>query len=164
MAQENNHRAEPLRPQNLTISKGLRADEAKGKSKERRLCVESASLERRKRMWRPGHQRSRADHMSLQRPRSTCTFPCTLSTDLGANLVIMVKEFVDSMQLEIRLKKHWESPSAFTGASWYRKTPRRRMHAIVIVRDSRKLGLWAMTADAKGPIPAAVGWLSSKIE
>ena len=38
------------------------------------------------------------------------------------------------------------------------------MDAILIAYDNHKMGLWAMTADAKGPPPQAVGWLSSKIE
>ena len=38
------------------------------------------------------------------------------------------------------------------------------MDAILVGYDSEKLGLWAMSVDAKGPTPAAVGWLSGKIE
>ena len=38
------------------------------------------------------------------------------------------------------------------------------MDAILIAHDSQKMGLWAMTADANGPTPQAVGWLSGKIE
>ena len=35
--------------------------------------------------------------------------------------------------------------------------------AILIAYDGHKLGRWAITADANGPTPAAVGWLSSRI-
>ena len=38
------------------------------------------------------------------------------------------------------------------------------MDVILIAHDNHKMGLWAMTADAKGQTPQAVGWLSSKIE
>ena len=38
------------------------------------------------------------------------------------------------------------------------------MDAILIAYDNRKMGLWEMTADAKGPTPQAVGWPSGKIE
>ena len=38
------------------------------------------------------------------------------------------------------------------------------MDAILIAYDSHNMGLRAMTADAKGPTPQAVGRLSSKIE
>ena len=38
------------------------------------------------------------------------------------------------------------------------------MDAFLIAYDNHKMGLWAMTADAKGPTPQAVGWLSGEIE
>ena len=38
------------------------------------------------------------------------------------------------------------------------------MDAIFIAYNNHKMGIWAMSADAKGPTPQAVGWLSSKIE
>ena len=38
------------------------------------------------------------------------------------------------------------------------------MEAILVGYDSLKSGLWTMAVDAKGPTPAAVGWLTSKIE
>ena len=86
------------------------------------------------------------------------------STDLGASIVYMAKRSADSMQLGILPKRNWELPSASTIVFMVPEVSEEEMDAILIAYDNHKMWLRAMTADAKGPTPHAVGWLSRKIE
>ena len=160
----NEHRAEPIRPQHLISSKGLRADEAKGEVEgEAMMCGKC----------QPGEE---DENLEARAPRIANRPYVPTKAEIAAHFPLHAEYrpwckccvHGKGISRQHAAGDNTEEVLGVTISIDYcfmvPEESEEEMDAILIAYDSHKMRLWAMTADAKGPTPQAVGWLSGKIE
>ena len=130
----------------------------------RRLYAESASLERRTRIWKPGHRESQTDLTSRRKPRIAAHFSLHAEYRSWCKYCAHGKGISRQHAAGDPTEEALGVTISIDYCFMVPEESEEEMDAILIAYGNENMGLWAMTVDAKGPTPQAVGWLSGKNE